>query len=331
MRRTILGIWGLTILAVPSIAQGHAFTPGHLELRETAPGSWQATLRQPNVGIRSQLQPLWAPNCAARRIWNSDEARTWTLTCEGHLETIGLTGFVSGVEEVLVRLQPIQPRSAPGHEVYRITESHSTVRRSNPDQGPRAIEAGVWSPYFWLGVEHIVLGYDHLAFILLLTLMVSSLRRVIILLSLFTIAHSLTLTLSVLEWMVLAPAPTEAVIALSIAFSAREVAVMGTTGAQPRRATIAFGFGLLHGLGLAGALTDIGLPPSQTPLALLSFNLGVEGGQLLCVLIMTIAAAAFRPWLAPRRDALKRLTAYCVGGLAAYWTSIRIMEMINGA
>ncbi|MEO1334536.1 MAG: HupE/UreJ family protein [Myxococcota bacterium] len=319
-------------------ARAHAFAPGHLELIETAPGQWAVTLRQPDVGIRSQLKPEWPEHCTAQQTWAVTGKRTWTLECTGPIETLRMSGFVSSVEEVLVRLRPLdrieaqdrtplQPNMLGPVAIHRLTENQPTLRNA-ASNGEAARTLAAFAPYFWLGVEHICVGYDHLAFIVLLMLLVPSLRRVAVLLSLFTLAHSITLTLSALGWLVLAPGPTEAVIALSIVFTAREVL---RPAQRQRAAVVAFSFGLLHGLGLAGALTEIGLPPRQEPQALLGFNLGVEGGQLLCVAVFAVISTILKPIIGRNRDGVRAMIAYGVGGFAAYWTGVRIMELAHGA
>ena len=156
-----------------------------------------------------------------------------------------------------------------------------------------ATQAFVLREYFRLGVEHILRGVDHLLFVAGLLLLAGTLRRAVVVVTGFTLAHSLTLSMAALG--VIAPpvAVTEALIALSIAFLARELCLPhADTLARRQPALMAAGFGLLHGLGFAAALADTGLPPAHRALALFGFNLGVEAGQLAFIAALAGVATA---------------------------------------
>jgi hypothetical protein len=144
--------------------------------------------------------------------------------------------------------------------------------------------------------------------------------------SAFTLAHSLTLACSVFGWITLRSAPVEATIAMSIVLVASEALRQRDTLARRLPALVSFLFGLVHGLGFAGALKDIGLPQRHLPLALLCFNLGVEIGQLLMVLaaFAVVRLPIFQRWL-PRA---RRPALYGIGVLAAYWSWLRIAAII---
>ena len=311
----ILGL----IVSSPSLAESHPFAPGHLELVRTAPDQWQVTLRQPRVGLPSALRPVWPDGCQTTPMLAKSGDASWRLTCSGPLRRIQVSGFIGKTEEVLVRLQ-----AGSSAELYRLNASAPFADRPETPRDP-----GAWTAlggYFWMGVEHILLGYDHLAFIVLLVLIVHRPRALVGHLTLFTVAHSITLSLTALELVAVRPAPTEAMIALSIAFTARELLRPQTSG-RGRTPALAFGFGLLHGLGLAGALIEVGLPPHRRPEALVGFNLGVEGGQLLVVVVLIALGTVFgRVGIQSRR-----VVAYGFGGAAAYWTTARVMEMVYGA
>ena len=179
--------------------------------------------------------------------------------------------------------------------------------------------------YLALGVEHILAGIDHLLFVLgLLILAGKQWRRLLATVTAFTVAHSITLALATLGVVSVPPAPVEAVIALSIAFVAVEIlrAREGKPGIAARSPWIvAFAFGLLHGFGFAGALSEVGLPPGQIPLALFFFNLGVEAGQLLF-----IAAAIGLAVLARRIRShwLELVPPYVIGTVAMFWVFQRV-------
>jgi hydrogenase/urease accessory protein HupE len=181
--------------------------------------------------------------------------------------------------------------------------------------------------YTGLGIEHILLGVDHLLFVLALLILVRGVRRIVLTVTAFTVAHSITLVAATLGWLSLPGPPVEAVIALSIVFLAREIAMSwrGTPGLTARRPwVVAFVFGLLHGLGFASALAEIGLPQNAIPLALLCFNLGVELGQLLFVAAVLGAAFALRNGLMARHLMMQRLAAYGIGSVASFWMIERI-------
>ncbi|HWH80993.1 MAG TPA: HupE/UreJ family protein, partial [Burkholderiaceae bacterium] len=168
---------------------------------------------------------------------------------------------------------------------------------------------------------------DHLLFVIGLLFLVGFERRLLWTITAFTAAHSLTLACSALGWLVLRPAPVEATIALSIVLVAGEALHRHATLARRWPALVAFGFGLVHGLGFAGALKEIGLPENHLPIALLTFNLGVEVGQLLTVGMAWIVwrVAARWPIVARARTAL----LYGIGSLAAYWSWLRIATILG--
>jgi hypothetical protein len=224
-------------------------------------------------------------------------------------------------------------------------------------------QAGAWdvaATYLVLGVEHILLGIDHLLFVLALLLLVRDIGRLIATITAFTVAHSITLAAATLGFVSMPSAPIEATIALSILFVATELARerqrgsgLGGSGlggrgfsrddqiaakAAPTVARItltarfpwlvAFTFGLLHGFGFAGALSEVGLPAHAIPLALLFFNLGVELGQLAFIAVVLVGAWALRRMALEPPDWAPRLTAYVIGSVAAFWVFERTLTSI---
>ncbi len=184
--------------------------------------------------------------------------------------------------------------------------------------------------YFMLGVEHILMGIDHLLFVLALLLIVRGTGLLVKTITAFTIAHSITLTLATLGHVSLPAAPVEAVIALSIVFVATEIirSKRGQTGLTERSPwLVAFVFGLLHGFGFAGALSELGLPPNDIPLALLLFNLGVEAGQLAFVAVVLVLTAPLRRMSheLPRWSTL--VPPYAIGSVAMLWVVERISSL----
>ena len=185
--------------------------------------------------------------------------------------------------------------------------------------------------YTILGIEHILSGFDHLLFVLALVLLVEGTRRLLLTITAFTAAHSLTLAGATLGWVHVPAPPVEALIALSIAFVASEIihAQHGRYSVtQHYPWVVAFTFGLLHGFGFAGALAEVGLPQASIPIALLFFNVGVEIGQLLFVgAVLAVIAVGWRA-AQPLRGAhpawIWRIVPYAIGGLASFWLVERV-------
>jgi HupE / UreJ protein len=188
--------------------------------------------------------------------------------------------------------------------------------------------------YLVLGVEHILLGIDHLLFVLGLLLIVRGPWQLFKTITAFTLAHSLTLALATFGVVTLPPRPVDAAIALSIVFLAAEIlrGRQGRVGLTHRFPwLVAFGFGLLHGLGFAGALAEVGLPAAEVPAALLFFNLGVEIGQL-----MFVAAVLSLRWAARSLQLgwpawAEVLPAYAIGTLACFWLMERLAAIALAA
>jgi hydrogenase/urease accessory protein HupE len=195
-------------------------------------------------------------------------------------------------------------------------------------EGPRS-SFSVGAEYLLLGFDHILAGVDHLVFVLGLTLIVGGGWRLVKTITAFTVAHSITLALSTLGHVRVSHAPVEAAIALSIVFLARELLLMrrGQPGLTSRAPwLVAFAFGLLHGLGFAGALREIGLPQGDIPLALLAFNIGVEAGQLAFVaVVLALLAIGRRISSDTLPKWLGQVPAYAIGTVAAFWTLERIL------
>jgi hydrogenase/urease accessory protein HupE len=228
---------------------------------------------------------------------------------------IEFVGLQATITDVLVRTQMLDG-----------THSTTLVRPSKPwveiaaARGPLAV-AGAFLKH---GVEHILFGYDHLLFVFALMLIVQSRRVLLITITSFTIAHSITLALATLGAVHVPTPPVEAAIALSILLLACEIirlehGQMSLTAKWPW--AVAFSFGLLHGFGFASALTDIGLPKGDIPLALFTFNLGVELGQLAFIgVVFSVLTLAKRIRLASviGQRALPAAT-YMIGILGAFW------------
>jgi hydrogenase/urease accessory protein HupE len=240
------------------------------------------------------------------------ELKRWTIRAPRGLEgwEVSVHGLSATMVDVLVRIA-----FADGRVVSRLLrpDAPSFVFHAN-DAGPAA------GGYFILGVEHILFGIDHLLFVLALVLIVRGAGLLVKTITAFTVAHSITLALATLGMVNVPPAPVEAVIALSIVFVASEI-VRGRRGERglTERAPwlVAGSFGLLHGFGFAGALSEVGLPANDIPLALLYFNVGVEAGQLAFVAVALGVIALLRRVQLPQWAPI--LPPYAIGSIAMYW------------
>ena len=211
---------------------------------------------------------------------------------------------------------------------------HSTILRSGnvsftvPKQVTRTELA---LSYWQMGTIHILEGFDHLLFLLTLLLIVVGLGPLLKTVTAFTLAHSLTLAFATLGLVHIPPAPTEAVISLSIALLAVEVVHKDRgelTMSERFPWLVAFTFGLVHGLGFAGALSEIGVPATEVPLALLMFNVGVETGQVMFVIAVSVLLAGLHRLHSRTALAAARTIPYAIGGLATFWTIERVVAFL---
>ena len=178
--------------------------------------------------------------------------------------------------------------------------------------------------YFWLGVEHLLSGIDHMLFVFGLLFLVVGINTLVKTITAFTLAHSITLTLSVLGWVSLPQASTEAFIALTLIYLALEVGDQHNYKSTPW--VLAFGFGLLHGFGFAGALTDIGFGSENLLFSLFFFNLGIEAGQLMVLPVFGLLV-----WLLNNtklKEVGYRYSSYAIGGLGSFWLIERVLKII---
>ncbi len=321
-----LMIFVVGALGFGASSYGHALQPGYLELRLIDKDLYAVVWKTPASGgrpmaISAQLPEHCDPRTPGQPIWNGTAyVVRWTASCPGGLEggAIHIDGLDRTSTDVLVRFD-----FADGvNEAHRLTASDPSF--TVPSQ-PSRLE--VARTYFLFGVEHILSGIDHLLFVLALLLLVKGVRRVIVTVTAFTLAHSLTLAGATLGFVHMPGPPIEAVIALSIVFVASEIIHSrkrkpGLTEQYPW--VVAFTFGLMHGFGFAGALTEVGLPDNAIPLALLFFNLGVEVGQLSFIAGVLAIAISWRWLRAPWPDWAWRMPAYGIGSAASFWLIERI-------
>jgi hydrogenase/urease accessory protein HupE len=248
------------------------------------------------------------------------------MLCPGGLEGrhIVIGGLTATLTDVLVRL--VRADGTP--QIVRLTPSApSFVVAATPSR------LQVATTYLRVGVGHILLGVDHLVFVLGLLLIVPNRWMLLKTITSFTVAHSITLAIATLGYVHAPVPPLNAVIALSLLFLGPEIvrARRGDTSLTLRHPwVVAFAFGLLHGFGFASGLTTMGLPRAEIPVALLLFNLGVEAGQILFVLLIVLLARAFRTLDIHWPRWVGALPAYTVGTLGAYWTMQRLGMLLEG-
>ena len=183
----------------------------------------------------------------------------------------------------------------------------------------------VFADYFNLGVIHILIGFDHLLFVLSLMLLVSNVKVLLYSITAFTLAHSITLAFGILNIVSVPIAYVEAMIALSIIFLARELIIDKDSFTSRNLGLITFIFGLLHGFGFSSVLSDIGLPQEEIPLALLSFNLGIEAGQLAFISIVTLFILISKKYIKNYLAKSKFIIAYMIGVISTFWFIQRVL------
>ena len=312
------------LAAAPSGA--HQFAPALLELEEIAPGRAAVSWKQPAVRVQgSRLRPVLPVEC--RGIGDPEVTREgtgmrarWQIECPGGLagKTVGVEGIAASRADVLLRVALLDGRKL--RQVLKAEEPSFTI---HADGG----SLGVLTGYGALGVEHILTGWDHLLFVLALVLLIGWGRSLLFTVTAFTLGHSVTLALASLGLVDLPQGPIEALIALSIYALAIELtSSLGGRRTPTQRAPwiVASGFGLLHGLGFAGALSEVGLPAGEIPLALFAFNVGIELGQLGFVGATLLAVAVLRALPVRWPKVAGAVPAYAIGSLAVFWFCERV-------
>jgi hydrogenase/urease accessory protein HupE len=314
------------LLPVAHSAVAHEIRPAYLELSEVAPSEFDVLFKTPMRGdARLVLDvrfsgPVQITMPVNSRMTGNAMVQTWRLLTTEPLrgQEVRIDGLASTMTDALVRV-----RFVDGEEwVERLTPS--TPKATIPTHQSRWAVA---STYLTLGVEHIILGVDHLLFVLALILIAPNTRQLVLAITAFTVAHSITLAAATLGFVNVSSPPVEAVIALSIAFVAAEIlrAREGKAGIAARAPwVVAFAFGLLHGFGFAGALSEVGLPAGNIPVALLFFNVGVEIGQLLFVALVLALAALIRFARRPLPHWATVAPPYLIGSLAMFWVIERV-------
>ena len=321
----------LLLVMLSATAQADIFRPAYLELREAGEDAagipvyevlWkvpaQGDLRMPArvqlpAGTNSLTEPqgMYVGGAYVER---------WRISRAGGLvgQEIRIDGLISGVSDVIARVE----RQDGTNQMERLLPESPQFTV----EAPAGTAEVAWS-YLVLGIEHILGGVDHLLFVLALLLIVRGGKQILITVTAFTAAHSITLVAATLGWVRVPGPPVEAIIAVSIVFVAAEIVrgLQGKPGLTARAPwVVAFSFGLLHGFGFAGALAEVGLPQKAIPVALLTFNVGVELGQLIFVaFVVAVRALLVRvPVKGPAWTPY--FTPYAIGSIAMFWVIERI-------
>jgi len=322
----------ISIAGFANDSYGHALQPGYLELRLVDTDLYSVLWKKPaNRGKPMAINAVLPENCDQAKppqsVWDGMAyLARWTANCAGGLEggVIRIDGLDQTSTDVLVRFDfsdgTVESRRlTPGDSFFTVPAIPSRFE--------------VVRTYLLLGFKHILEGIDHLMFILALLILVKGKHRLVMTVTAFTLAHSLTLAGATLQLVQIPGPPVEAAIALSIMFVAAEImhSRSGNPGLTEKYPWIvAFIFGLLHGFGFAGALAQIGLPQSSIPTALLFFNVGVEIGQLFfiaCVFsIIALGGAIVSRINMPRIAWASTVPPYFIGSAAAFWTIQRLVD-----
>jgi len=322
----------LAIFLVSHKSWGHEIRPAVLVIKEIKTATYQITLKVPALGDRViKIIPVFPDNykelgpLQPRKLPGS-YIEHLTITSTDGSELFGQEIYMEGLSGLQIDML-VQLEFLDGTYISGIVQPKAPFFNI-PQRGSKAQVAG---SYFNMGILHILGGIDHLLFVLALMLIVPNLWTLFKTITAFTVAHSITLALASLGIIQMPTAPTEAVIALSIVFLCIEI----LNSKKGRKSItlqhpwiVALIFGLFHGLGFAGALSDIGLPPHEIPLALLMFNVGVEAGQVLFVGIILILTYGIGKLQLKWPNWAWKLMPYGIGSLAAFWVVQRTISFL---
>jgi len=324
----LASLLALTATLEPDGARAHALAPSLLELRELSPGRVGLRWKGPRLVPRGpRVEPVLPAECSPvgpPEVGGDDVAvvELSTLRCpqDGLVgKVLGARGLDGAGTNVLLQITLLDGR---------VLQSVLTADSPRFVVPPRQAAGSAFAAYLWLGVVHLWTGVDHLLFVGGLLVLVRGRRRLALAITSFTLGHSATLALAALGWISLSPSLVEVAIALSLVAVARE-GVRALAGAGPgaiARAPwrLCFAFGLLHGLGFAGALSQVGLPAAALPLALVGFNTGIELGQLGIVAAVGAAGHVLRRAGPHTLFRAQVLTAQVVGSVGIYLCLDRI-------
>ena len=308
-------------------AAAHRFAPSLLRVFEIGDQQYSVTWKTPAQQTSSvPLRPVFPDNCTAIEgepgmLEGTGVISTTRLECDGGLigGTIAVSGLVENQAAVLLSLEM---RDGVFYQSLLNSEQMSFYVPTEPTA------SAVMTEYAALGAEHIWGGIDHLLFVIGLLLLVGWGKRLVWTVTAFTVGHSITLSLVTLGFFEYPVALVEFTIALSIFVLAVELSRPDTGGLMREFPWgLAGGFGLLHGMGFAGALAEVGLPQSELPLALLFFNIGIELGQLAFIGLVVAAWMLLRAPIRAHEQGLMPIPVYLLGALSAMWCIERGLEI----
>ena len=319
-------VYSIVLFAIGLSANAHEVRPAYLQIEQTGENSFHVVWKIPATGmavpkIYLELPENWKMTSnnaslisnALRQEWN------YELNDNIHGGEITFDGLQNTIMDVLVTIKLLNGVKfsglvKPKKPIYVIPDTPSVWNISKT--------------YLKLGIEHILFGFDHLLFVLALVLITFGGWRIVKTITAFTIAHSITLSLAALGFVHMPSASIEAVIALSIVFLAVELVhfIKGRVGLTAKYPwVVAFIFGLLHGFGFAGALTELGLPQTDIPFALAFFNIGVELGQLVFVMVILVIIFLVNKIKMKPKNWVKLVPAYSIGIIATMWCFERVL------
>ena len=316
----------LVLSLLGEYAYAHEIRPAYLEIKQQTADRYQVLWKIPILGNKApKIDPVFPQNFSLEQIEDEFLPDAYIRRYQGIYQDnlngkkIAIQGLDLTLIDVLVQISLLDESS---YTLLLQPDNASTIIPEEPSKWE------VIKLYIILGIEHILIGIDHLLFVLGLLLLVSGTKPLIQTITAFTIAHSITLGAATFNLIQVPQAPVEAVIALSIVFLAREYlmiqkGVKSLTAQYPW--VVAFSFGLLHGFGFAGVLSEIGFPQRDVPLALLTFNIGVELGQLIFIGIVIFFWKAVQEMRLPLPTWFGKLLPYSMGSIAAFWLVERVV------
>jgi hydrogenase/urease accessory protein HupE len=338
--RFLKPLW-LTVLPVVLVgldpgmqASADEIRPALLDIKEQNTGLYAVTWKVPTRGDRALAITPKLPECL--KLLGSPIVQSTPGALIEHATYKNSKNTLTGQTIAIEGLSALQTDVLLLVQLGDGTQHSAILRPASPSFTIplQASKLKIAGDYWRMGTIHILEGVDHLLFVLALMLIVHGLRPLLKAVTAFTVAHSITLALATLGVVHVPSAPTEAIISLSIVFLATEIihsrnGQIGLTERYPW--LIAFIFGLFHGLGFAGALSEIGVPRHEVPLALLTFNLGVESGQILFIIAVLGVVTLLRRLPVSAPEGAWRWAPYSIGGIAAFWTIERVMAIVQMA
>lgn len=301
-------------------ALAHEVRPAILTVTEELPGQYLALFKQPQVQGRF-LNLQIKTNCQQDLIKSRTSAAVLqeniSIKCDQSLDSISILGLEATLIDAMITITDLEG----DRQSYLVNGRSPSV----------SMASGAATPaYLTLGMEHLFFGIDHVLFVLLLLYLVKGWPNLVKVVTSFTVAHSITLAISALDIVTISQGPVEALIALSIVLLATEALGKEKSLTLTHQVPwlIAFVFGLLHGLGFAGVLSEIGLPEGATVTALFLFNIGIEIGQLVIVAIALTLIWAIRHLGVSLARTAMLLPVYLIGGLAVYWFIDRSIQVV---